>query len=418
MQCTVNTIAPSWSLVLKNGNSLSENVPLTNADGLDSVQGYLGPTPPIGQLPQRGERFWVDRPEQLRHAVHILKQAPVVAVDAEFTQARGRTDGASTVPRLALLQLAIDGRCFVVDALRLHDLSPLAEVISNPATAILLHGAGADLRVMAERGLQVAHYYDLEATSRSIFGQHESSLAAMLRRAFAFHLDKSLQRTDWTRRPLPPAMIAYAARDAEVTMALYYWLKQHYTPILRLHEINGRTDIIAPWIEPFLRGNSPLSPEMAIAEARTRGQIINRAQVMADCRAALVNVAHPMRRSRLLRLIADLSLTQLAPDILPLLQAPTSDERCGSARTLGRLGIRSAQDAIRALLNDPVQDVRKAAQTALRSLTDRESRPMRAIPITAADGARHWTVEDTGNKSTASDDENGWKSRLRSIIDL
>jgi ribonuclease D len=241
----------------------------------------------------------------------------------------------------------------------------------------------------------------------------------MLQRAFAFHLDKSLQRTDWTRRPLPPAMVAYAARDAEVTLALYYWLNRHYPAILRLHEVNGRADLVAPWIEPFLRGNSPLSPEMAVSEARARGQILNRAQVMADCRAALVSVTHPMRRSRLLRLIADLSLTQLTPDILPLLQAGTSDERCGSVRALGRLGIQSAQEAIHALLRDPVQDVRKAAQTALRSLSDREPRVQRVTPVTTTDGTRRWTVDgsNSGNPQPASDDEHGWKSRLRSIID-
>jgi hypothetical protein len=351
----------------------------------------------------------------------MLKLAHVVAVDAEFTQVRSRATGdsiSSTVPRLALLQLAIDGRCFVVDTLRLHDLSPLTEVIGNPAIAILLHGAGADIRVMGERGLRVAHYYDLEATCRSIFGQHESSLAAMLQRAFAYHLDKSLQRTDWTRRPLPPAMIAYGARDAEVTLALYSWLKQHYGTILQFHEVTGRPDSIAPWIEPFLRGNSSLSPEMAVTEARARGQIHSRAQVQADCRAALVTVTHPMRRSRLLRLIADLSLTQLAPDIQLLLQAATSDERGGAVRALGRLGIQSAEDAISMLLRDPVQDVRKAAQNALRSLNDREPRTSRATPITTSDGTRRWVVENPETPQPAVEDEQGWKSRLRSIIDL
>ena len=201
--------------------------------------------------------MWIDRPAQLLNAVNLLKQSGVVAVDAEFTQVRVRTqsDAVSNIPRLALLQLAIEDHCFIVDALRLQDLSPLMEVVGNPDIAVLLHGAGADIRVMAERGLQVVHYYDLEATSRSIFGQHESSLAAMLRRAFSYHLDKSLQRTDWTRRPLPPAMIAYGARDAEVTLALYHWLDVHYHEILQLHETNGK-------FEQVVLGSSLFCEEM------------------------------------------------------------------------------------------------------------------------------------------------------------
>ncbi len=262
-------------------------MPLAEPEDQDPVQpGYLGPTPPVGQLPPRGKRLWVDRMELLLRAVGILTKANVVAIDAEFTQVRSRAqnDVVTTVPRLALLQLAVDQHCFVV--------------------------------------------------------------AAMLQRAFHMRLDKSLQRTDWTRRPLPPAMVAYAARDAEVTLALYHWLDEHYHNILQLHENTNQPDHVAPWIEPFLRGTAPLSPEMAVAEAKAQGIIKNKAQIYADCRAALATLTHPMRRSRLLRLIADLSLDQMAPDIIPLLQASTSDERAGSARTLGRLGIKSARDAI------------------------------------------------------------------------
>jgi hypothetical protein len=400
---------------------LSEKVLLVAADDADNIQGYIGATPPIGRLPERGERFWVDRPQQLLNAVNVLKQANVVAVDAEFTQLRVRAQTAdepvSTVPRLSLLQLAVDRTCFVVDALRLQDLTPLAAVVSDPQIAVLLHGAGGDIRVMAERGLQVVHYYDLEATCRSIFGQRESSLAAMLQRAFAFHLDKSLQRTDWTRRPLPPAMIAYAARDAEVTLALYHWLNLYYPSILYTHKISEQTEqAVSPWIEPFLRGGSPLSPEIAVAEAKKCGLIHSRSQVLVDCRAALSQVVHPMRRSRLLRLIADLGLTQLVPNILPLLQAPTADERAGSTRALGRLGVDSAIEAITPLLHDPVQDVRKAALTAIRNLEDKEAPRRRAVPVKNADGSRRWVMDPEQNGPVPTDDDN-WKSRLRSIMD-
>lgn len=406
---------------------MSEKIPRKASEAPDTITdttdiaiepGYLGPTPPTGQQPQKSKRQWIERPDQLQHAVSVLKQARVVAIDAEFTQGRPRSqgDGGSSVPRLALLQLAIDHHCFVVDALRLHDLASLKAIIENPEVNILLHGAGADIRVMAERGLRVAHYYDLEATSRSIFGQHESSLAAMLKRAFNMRLDKSLQRTDWTRRPLPPAMVAYAARDAEVTLALYYWLDQYYHDILKLHENSNQPESVSVWIEPFLYGAVHTSPEMAVAEARAQGIIVNKAQIYADCRAALANVIHPMRRNRLLRLIADLSLVQLAPDIIPLLQAPTSDERAGSARALGRLGIKSAREQIRLLLQDPVHDVRKSALTALQNLDEKGGRQQRAIPAKTTEGLRSWVVE-TSDEASVPDNESDWKARLRSIIE-
>ena len=49
------------------------------------------------------------------------------------------------------------------------------------------------------------------------------------------------------------------------------------------------TDGIAQWIEPFLHGNASLA-EMAVAEAKAQGLLHNRAQVAADCRAALMKI--------------------------------------------------------------------------------------------------------------------------------
>ncbi len=378
--------------------------------------GYLGETPPQGQLPPKGQRVWVDRPEQLLKAVEQLKQVPVVAIDAEFTQMRLHTQSESSGPRLALLQLAIDGQCFVVDALRLNDLKPLNAVVANPAFLVLLHGAGADLRVMSERDLDVAHYYDLEATSRSIFGQHESSLAAMLQRALNVHLDKSLQRTDWTRRPLPPAMVAYAARDAEMTLALYYWLQEHFAWALRLHESTNLQEPVAEWIEPFLRGSMPLPADAVVADAIKQGIIRDQEQIEADCREALHTLTHPMRKSRLLRLITDLSLVHLIPEIKPLLQAATADERAAAIRSLSRLGAEEAKESIAPLLQDPVNEVRKAAQTALHFSGQKEPRNQWATPERRADGARSWTVGESAPASSSEDGEDDWRARLRSFL--
>ncbi len=375
--------------------------------------GYLGKSAPAGKPPAKGERMWVDRSDQLLHAVTILTSANIIAIDAEFSQVRSHIQGDTSTPshRMALLQLAIEQHCFIVDTLRLADLSPLIAVIANPQVSILLHGAGADMRVMVERGLNVAHYYDLEAASRSIFGQHESSLAAMLQRAFNIRLDKSLQRTDWARRPLPPAMVAYAARDAEMTLALYHWLNDHYAWALKLHEYSGQLEPVAAWIEPFLRGGANISPEMAVEEAKAQGLLVDQADVYADCRAALAVLTHPMHRSRLLRLISNLALAEMAPDIEPLLQSAASDERSASARALGRLGIKSATGLIEPLLQDPVQEVRKAAQMALRALSSKAARPPSSPSTRGTGGARSWSIGEA-----ASPEEDEWKARLRAML--
>ena len=153
---------------------------------------------------------------------------------------------------------------------------------------------------------------------------------------------------------------------------------------------------------------------MVVEEAIEKGTIANREQLSVDCRATLATLSNPMRRNRLLRLIADLSLVDLAPDIEPLLTAQPAEVRAGAIRALSRLNVEHAKDLIRPLLHDPVQDVRKAAQTALRIQT-KEPHPNMATRVKSADGTRSWTVGDSSETDTPA--ENDWKARLRSMME-
>jgi len=169
--------------------------------------GYTGATPPISPAPEWPRRQLIATHAELAAAVPLLAAAPVLALDAEFFQvrARGPDDPAH---RLSLLQIALDRPrvSYVVDALRIADLSPLEAPLADAGILKLFHGIGADARVLASRGLVARNTLDLEAVSRSIFGQRESGLQAMLQRASGVRLDKSLQRADWSRRQGSPVV--------------------------------------------------------------------------------------------------------------------------------------------------------------------------------------------------------------------
>ena len=89
--------------------------------------------------------------------------------------------------------------------------------------------------------------------------------------------------------------------------------------------------------------------------------------------------------------------------------------RAGAIRALSRLNVEHAKDLIRPLLHDPVQDVRKAAQTALRAQINKEPHTNLATRVKTTDGTRSWTVGDTNETDTPA--ESDWKARLRSMID-
>ncbi|MFI5274523.1 MAG: hypothetical protein ACHQ4H_15945, partial [Ktedonobacterales bacterium] len=354
---------------------------------------------------------FVDRPADLAALVAELAHAHVVALDAEFAQSRYRVPD-EPPHRLALLQLAFDNAyraSFVLDALRLADLSALQTIFEQPAILKVFHGIGADTRVLATRGLVAHNTLDIEAVSRSLFGQQESGLQRMLLRAAGVRIDKSLQRADWSRRPLTPAMVTYAARDAEMTYVLHDWLTAHYPQMVALHHTPAGepTPAIAAWIVPYLEGSRPKPAAIAVVEA---GLAADLAAQERDVRAALATVLHPPQRTRVIRMIADLELAGLTADLRPSLTAPAAEERSGAARAIGRLHDRTAILALRTLLADPVHDVRASALIAIEHLETGPRRPSpRPQPSTASSGSVRWT-SDTESATTGGA---SWQDQLR-----
>jgi ribonuclease D len=355
--------------------------------------GYRGESPPPVDAPAWQRRIFIDRRADLAALANDLATARILAIDAEFVNARVRGPSDPS-HRLALLQIAADNdyrASYVVDALRLPDLSALEAPLADAAILKLFHGISADARVLATRDLYPRHTLDLEAVSRSIFGQRESGLQAMLQRACGVRLDKSLQRADWARRPLTPAMIAYAARDAEMTYALYGWLVAHHAWAIALHKepADAPPLPVAPWVAAFVASPRSRPLDVLVAEA---GLSRDQATQARDIRHAIGAVRQPHLRVRVMRLASDLELPDLAPELRPFLAARPAEERGGAARALGRLRDWESLAAIEALRDDPVQDVRQAAETALELLKG-PPRPHRTTPRPErAGGARTWVV--------------------------
>ena len=367
----------------------------------DDPGDFRGTTPPPDIPPPAGERHWVDRPADLAEAVRALNRAPLLAIDVEFVNARA-TD-ANSAPRLALIQIAdaASPHCYVIDALRLVDLSPLAEPFEQPDIIKIFHGVGSDLRVLAARELFVEHTLDIEAVSRTLFGSRESGLQAMLQRACGIRLDKTLQRSDWTQRPLPTAMFAYAARDAEMTLALTRWLNEHYRWAMDLYEFHPDdpepTDLAAPWLATFIDGERTFPPELI--------EEVSEAELTRDCIAALARVTRPTWRARIIRAAADLALAEMIPPALTALHARTGEERAAAARALGRLRATETRDALLTATSDPVFDVRRAAETALEQL----DLPPRTGRFARADAAESDAAPEPSPDTP-------WKAMLRDLL--
>ena len=143
----------------------------------------------------------------LEQAVSRMSSEPLLAFDLEADSMHHYRE------KVCLLQVSTPTETLVIDPLAGLDLSPLAPLLANPAIRKVFHGADYDVRMLhRDFGITVSNLFDTMIACQFL-GEPEVGLAAMLRKRFGVELDKRYQQADWTRRPLPPEMIDYAAKD-------------------------------------------------------------------------------------------------------------------------------------------------------------------------------------------------------------
>lgn len=169
---------------------------------------------------------------ELNELAVFLADQPVIAVDLEADSMHHYTE------QVCLLQFTAADRTLLVDPLALPDLEPLREIFANPSQRKLFHAGDYDLRCLRrDFGLQIRGLFD-SMIAAQFCGEAKIGLADLLGKYFDLQIDKKYQRADWTLRPLPGEMIAYAAGDTRDLQRLVAILEQRLVDL-------GRTS----WLE-------------------------------------------------------------------------------------------------------------------------------------------------------------------------
>jgi len=158
---------------------------------------------------------WVTSSAELPAICDALRREPYIGLDVETT-IQSRT--------LCLIQIAARSGTYLLDAMELADLSPLADVFADPAVVKVIHNATFERSVLGRHGLLLESVVDTLRVSRRLRGTKlvgGHSLKAVCARELSVALDKSEQVSDWSMRPLSPRQVAYAALDAEVLLQLF-----------------------------------------------------------------------------------------------------------------------------------------------------------------------------------------------------
>jgi ribonuclease D len=179
-----------------------------------------------------------------------LKDEPAIAVDLEADSLFHYQE------KVCLIQISTPLQNILVDPLALHDLSPLSPVFADHQIQKVFHGADNDIRSLhRDFGIEVNALFDTQIAARFV-GSTETGLATLLKERLGVLVDKKYQKKDWSKRPLPPAMLDYAVQDTVHLLRLSRMLEKELLAKNRLLWVKEECGVLSK-VRQDPPGNGP-----------------------------------------------------------------------------------------------------------------------------------------------------------------
>ena len=257
--------------------------------------------------------------KKLADACARMAQHPFVTVDTEFLRE------STYYPKLCVAQMASTDEALVVDTLADGiDLAPFFGLMADDRVVKVFHAARQDIEICWHEAGIIPHPIIDTQVAAMVLGYGDSiSYDQLVQRITGDNLDKSHRFTDWTRRPLSEAQLAYAVSDVTHLRDVYLKLSGDL-------DKRGRSD----WMREEMNVlTSPdtyrFEPEHAWERLKTRVRKPKELAVLIEVAAWREREAQArdVPRGRVLKddVIGDIAV-----------QAPTTIERLGNLRSLPR----------------------------------------------------------------------------------
>ena len=246
-----------------------------------------------------------------------LARHPFVTVDTEFLRET------TYYPLLCVAQIASADEAIVVDALAPGiDLAPFFELMVDERVLKVFHAARQDIEIVWHMAGRIPHPVFDSQVAAMVLGFGDSiSYDQLVQRVTGDSLDKSNRFTDWSRRPLSSAQLAYAVSDVTHLRDVYLALADDLAR-------RGRSEWVGEEMEILTSPETyRVDPENAWQRLKTRVRRPKELAVLIEIAAWREREAQArdLPRGRVLR-------DEVLGDIA--IQAPTSSERLSHVRSL------------------------------------------------------------------------------------
>jgi len=223
-----------------------------------------------------------------------LRNRPFVAVDTEFMREK------TFWPVLCLVQAAAEDVEAIIDPLAEGlDLAPFLETLKDISVVKVFHAARQDIEIFYRLTGEVpTPLFDTQIAAMACGFGDQIGYQPLMRTLIGAKIDKGSRFTDWSRRPLTNAQLAYALSDVTHLREAYPLLRNRLEEQSRIHWVEAEMEALhndelyyirpeTAWKRLKLRGVKPkeIGVVIKLAEWREReaqARDIPRSRILKD----------------------------------------------------------------------------------------------------------------------------------------
>ncbi len=290
--------------------------------------------------------------DALAAACAELAQSDFLTIDTEFIRET------TFWPELCLIQMANDGREFIVDPLsEALELQPFFDLMADRSVVKVFHAARQDIEIIYHLGNLIPHpIFDTQVAAMVCGFGDSVSYDQLVQRTCGTHIDKSSRFTDWRQRPLSERQLTYALADVTHLRDVYRLLNTRLEEENRSHWVKEEMDILES------PATYDLHPEDAWKRLRMRVRKPHELAVMKEVAAWREREARRRNIPRG-RVLKDDAIYEIAQ------QQPRDAAALGRLRTISKGWERSQSgqaiiDAVQTAMSMPKEDMPRLTRPA------------------------------------------------------
>ena len=179
--------------------------------------------------------------KKLEEFCNTLKRGPFLSIDTEFLRDK------TYYPQLCLIQMAAPGiDAAAVDPLAEGmDLAPVFELLADESVVKVFHAALEDLEIFYYLTGRIPHpIFDTQVAAMVCGYGNQIGYSNLVHGICGKKLDKGVQFTDWSRRPLSAKQITYALDDVIFLRDIYLKLKEDMDRKGRVTWVEQEMDVL------------------------------------------------------------------------------------------------------------------------------------------------------------------------------